>query len=81
MQQPYLPKALNLAIVRKNLDMELDELTYYLAREHLIAGGGGKMGAVMERFFSFLQRNAVKVDRYFQIPPEQVIEIGTQIDL
>ena len=39
------------------------------------------MNVVFERFFSFLSRNAVNADRYFQIPAEKVIEVGAQIDL
>ncbi len=81
MEQPDLPRALNLLRVRETLDFDLEDITYYLAREHLLGGPGGKMGTITEKYFGFLQRNAVNVDRYFRIPPEQVIEVGTQIDL
>lgn len=81
MEQPDLPRALNLLRVREELDFDTDDVTYYLAREHLLAQPGGKMGVLTERYFGFMQRNAVNVDRYFRIPPEQVIEVGTQIDL
>ena len=81
MEQPDVPRALKLALVREDLDFEPEDITYYLAREHLMGGRGGKMGMVAEKYFGFLQRNAVNVDRYFRIPPEQVIEVGTQIDL
>jgi len=81
MEQPDVPRALKLALVREELDFDLDDITYYLAREHLLARRGGKMGAVTETIFGFLHRNAANVDRYFRIPPEQVIEVGTQIDL
>lgn len=81
MEQPDVPRALKLAVVREDLDFDLEEITYYLAREQLMGGKGGRMGVVAEKYFGFLQRNAVNVDRYFRIPPEQVIEVGTQIDL
>ena len=81
MEQPHVPRALELAVKRRWLDIDLDDLTYFLARERILARPGGEMNVVFERFFSFLSRNAVNADRYFQIPSEQVIEVGAQIDL
>ncbi|MCC7071510.1 MAG: KUP/HAK/KT family potassium transporter [Deltaproteobacteria bacterium] len=81
MEQPHVPRALELAVKRRWLDIDLDDLTYFLARERILARPGGEMNVVFERFFSFLSRNAVNADRYFQIPAEKVIEVGAQIDL
>ncbi len=81
MQQPNVPKALDLAVRRRDIDVDIDELTYYLARERILAKPGGEMGVVLESFFGFLSRNAVNADRYFRIPHTQVIEVGAQIDL
>ena len=39
------------------------------------------MGKIAESLYGLLQRNAVAADRHFGIPPQQVVEIGTQIDL
>ena len=41
----------------------------------------GQLGPLSERLFGFLSRNAASATSYFAIPPGQVIEIGTQIDL
>jgi KUP system potassium uptake protein len=54
---------------------------YFLGRETFMATGKGKMGAVEESIFGFLSRNAQPATAYFSIPSEQVIEIGSQIDL
>ncbi len=81
MQQPNVPKAIDLAVRRRVLDLDLDEVTYYLARERILANPGGQMGTMLESLFGFLSRNAVNADRYFRIPHTQVIEIGAQIDL
>ncbi|MEP7367119.1 MAG: KUP/HAK/KT family potassium transporter [Acidobacteriota bacterium] len=58
-----------------------DEVTYYLGRENLIASSKGQMGVVAESIFAFLHRNAVPADRFFGLPPRQVVELGTQMDL
>jgi KUP system potassium uptake protein len=81
MEQPDIPRAINLAVRREWLDIDPDDLTYYLARERILAGPGGEMGVVLETFFAFLSRNAVNADRYFRIPHNKVIEVGAQIDL
>ena len=39
------------------------------------------MGTWSETLFAFLARNARSATTHFRIPPEQVIEIGLQIDL
>lgn len=81
MEQPNVPRALNLARVRRDIEYEADDLTYYLGRDRVLGGPGGEMGVIPEKFFGFLNRNATNADRYFSIPPEQVIEVGTLVDL
>jgi KUP system potassium uptake protein len=39
------------------------------------------MGTLSESLFAFLSRNSKSATSYFKIPPEQVVELGTQIDL
>jgi K+ transporter len=39
------------------------------------------MGAVTETIFAFLQKNSMAADRHFGLPPRQVVELGTQMDL
>ena len=52
-----------------------------LGRESLVAGSGGEMGPLSEAIFRLLVRNALPATAYFRLPPEQVVEIGLQIDL
>jgi KUP system potassium uptake protein len=58
-----------------------NELLYVLGRETFVATGRGRMGAAWEGIFAFLSRNAKSATDYFRLPPEQVIEVGAQIDL
>jgi KUP system potassium uptake protein len=81
MEQPNVPRALNLARVRRDLDFDPEEVTYYLARDRVLGAEGGQMTTLPEMLFGFLNRNATNADRYFQIPPAQVIEVGTVVDL
>jgi len=81
MEQPNVPRALNLARVRRDLDFDADEVTYYLARDRVLGTHNGEMGVIPEKFFGFMNRNATNADSYFQIPAGQVIEVGTLVDL
>ncbi|HEX7672110.1 MAG TPA: KUP/HAK/KT family potassium transporter, partial [Polyangiaceae bacterium] len=69
------------ALPRMGIPTPESELVYVIGRETFIAGGGGRMGAVSEGFFAFLSRNARSATDYFRLPPDQVVEVGAQIDL
>jgi KUP system potassium uptake protein len=81
MDETQIPAALAAAAPRCKLGIDLADATYYLGRETFLATAKGKLGPVSEQLFAFLARNAASATSYFAIPSEQVIEIGTQIDL
>jgi KUP system potassium uptake protein len=81
MQTVCVPDALEAAIAQYSLDIPLNEVTYFLGRETLLATSEGEMGRHEEALFAFLSRNAVNATRYYRIPPERVVELGMQIDL
>jgi len=57
------------------------DLLYLLGHETFAATEKGGMGPVTEGLFAFLSRNAKNATDQFNIPPEQVIELGARIDL
>jgi len=81
MDTPNVPRALARAIARFDLPIDLKDTTYFLGRETFLATPAGKMGALSEGLFAFLSRNAKPATTHFCIPPAQVVEIGSQIDL
>ncbi|HEX2675697.1 MAG TPA: KUP/HAK/KT family potassium transporter, partial [Polyangiales bacterium] len=81
MQHPAVPPVIEVAAKQLQLATTLRDVTYYLGRESLVAGPGGRMGPLLETFFRTLVRNSLPATAYFQLPPEQVMEIGLQIDL
>ena len=80
-EQPHVHSTLKQIALDHGLPFGMADVTYFLARLNLLGGGGGEMGAVAESIYGFLVRNSVTADRFFGLPPQQVIEIGTQIDL
>jgi KUP system potassium uptake protein len=81
MDETDIPAALAAAGPKCTLGIDLADATYYLGRETFLATAKGKLGPLSEQLFAFLARNAASATSYFAIPSEQVIEIGTQIDL
>jgi KUP system potassium uptake protein len=81
MEQPSVHDVLQRVAFEHGVRFVEAEVTYYLGRETLLAGSEGRMGRIAETVFGYLQRNAVAADRHFGIPPSQVVEIGTQVDL
>jgi len=81
MDKPNIPAALAAAGRSCRPGIDLTDATYYLGRETFLATAKGELGPISERLFGFLARNAASATSYFAIPSEQVIEIGTQIDL
>ena len=70
------------AIALKGLDIPPKSITFFLGRETLIATRrNGGMAMWREHMFSVMSRNAYRATQFFHIPPEQVIEIGSQIEL
>jgi KUP system potassium uptake protein len=81
MDNPDVPRALRQAVRRLALPIDINDTTYYLGRETFLATHKGKMGTWTEGLFAFLSRNAKPATNHFCIPPEQVVELGSQIDL
>src|SRR5581483_10484747 len=64
----------------KGLNLPLEDTTFFLGRERLIASGRSGMPRWRERIFSFMARNAQQATAYFRIPPDRVIEVGSQVE-
>ncbi len=81
MDVPYLGRLLEHAVKRFELHVDPHGTTFCVGRETFLATSAGRMGPVNESVFAFLARNAQSATTHFHIPPSQVIEIGSQIDL
>ncbi|MCK6528102.1 potassium transporter Kup [Myxococcota bacterium] len=80
MEDVDVPAALQ-AIRRADLAFPAMETTYFLGRETLIPSRKPGMALWRERLFAVLARNATSAAAYYRIPPNRVVEIGTQIEL
>ena len=83
MESPDVPEALRLAARSGQLaGIDLDDATYYLGRDTVIATHEVPGMAVWrEELFAILDRNAERSAVYFGIPANQVVEIGIVIEI
>jgi KUP system potassium uptake protein len=65
----------------KDLPLELAEMTFFLGRETILATKRPGMAIWREKLFSFMSKNAERATAYFDIPPDQVVEMGLQVEL
>ena len=56
------------------------DTSYYLGREQLIPVGRDGMSKWRKQIFAFMARNSQSATQYFGIPPNRVVELGTQIE-
>jgi KUP system potassium uptake protein len=56
------------------------DTTYYLGRERLLTIGPAKMMRWRKKLFAFMARNARSATEFFGIPPNRVVELGTQVE-
>ena len=59
----------------------LKDTTFFLGRERLISTTRPGMAPWREKLFTFMSSNAQQATSYFRIPPDRVIEVGSQIEL
>ncbi len=80
MEEPDVPAALSEAS-RRGFMIDLNETTFFLGVETLLATRRPGLPLWRERLFVLIARNAVRANAFFKIPPERVVELGMQVEL
>ena len=81
MQSPNIPVALRLCQTL-GLKADFDDITYYVGRETLIPKQKVSMWWPWRRhLFVFLTRNAMRNTAFYHLPPEDVVELGFQVEI
>ena len=80
MEDPNVPEALA-AACHRGLELDKEDVTYFLGRETLIVTKSPGMAMWREQLFVLMARNAVRATTFFRLPPERVVELGVQVEL
>jgi KUP system potassium uptake protein len=66
----------------KGAEIDLDDVTYYVGHETVIPRENGRgMARWQEVLFAAMGRNAERISDYLDLPSEQVVEIGREIEI
>ena len=79
MEDPDLPKLLS--SVKGPVTFTPMSTSYFLGRETLIATSAPGMAIWREHLFAWMMRNASSASGYFSLPPNQILELGAQIEI
>ncbi|MGE0762924.1 MAG: potassium transporter Kup [Bdellovibrionales bacterium] len=65
----------------KGFEFDVDATTFVLGRETIIPSESPGMSLWREHLFALMSRNAQRPTAYFDIPVNQVIEVGIQVEI
>jgi KUP system potassium uptake protein len=78
MQTPDIPYALEMCS-SQGLPFDMMTTSFFVSRALVVSGAKPGMAKWRERLFIALSKNAMNATDFFKIPPNRVIEMGTQI--
>jgi len=61
--------------------LKMDNTTFFLGRETLIPNRKKGIGIIRDKIFILMSNNAQRATDFFNIPPNRVFEVGTQVEL
>ena len=79
-EEPDIMRALRL-MERQGLKIDPDETTFFLGKSTIARAERRGLFTWRRELFRWMQRNGPTAAEYFNLPPERVIELGTQIRL
>ncbi len=80
MQTPNVQEVLELCETA-GLKVNHDDTSFFLGRETLLVTSRRTMASWRKHLFVFMSKNARPANAFFRIPPNRVVELGTQIEL
>jgi KUP system potassium uptake protein len=79
--QPDIPNALELAYKQLEVEFDMMHISFFISRDRLVHTVGDGMAPWREKLFISMQRNTSPVSDFYQIPPNRVVEMGSQIEI
>ena len=79
-ETPDIPALLS-EITFPDLRFDPMKTTFFLGREILVIAGGGNMRTWRKKIFLFMSHNSLNATTFFRLPPNKIVELGTQIEL
>ena len=77
-ETPDVPQALREAR-RFGLALDVDTATFFIGRETLVPAERSELGTLRNRLYRAMASNALSPARFYNLPTNRVVELGTQI--
>jgi KUP system potassium uptake protein len=79
-ETPDVPAALRDAR-RFGLALDVDTATFFIGRETLVPAERSELGSWRNKLYRAMASNALSPARFYHLPPNRVVELGTQITI
>jgi len=80
MEEPDVVSALS-SIKERGLDFDPKQATFFLGHESIVAGKAPGMNPIAEHLFVVLNRGADSAGRFFNLPKDQIFEVGSHVEI
>jgi len=80
MQETDIPAALA-RVQSCGPEFKMMDTSFFLARQTLIASNRPGMAVWREKLFAWMLRNAESAMEFFKLPPNRVVELGSQVEI
>jgi len=80
MQHPNIPRVL-FRCATDGLHFNIMDTSFFVGRVKIVPAKTSKMGRFACKLFEVMHRNALAATDFFRIPPDRVIELGSQTEL
>jgi KUP system potassium uptake protein len=65
----------------KGLKINMDNTTFFLGRETIIPSKKNAIAQLRDKLFVFMSNNSQRATEFFNLPPNRVFEVGTQVEI
>jgi KUP system potassium uptake protein len=79
-EEPNVVEALSM-INERGLEFDLEDSTFFLGHESIIAGKVPGMNPWLEHLFVLLNRGADSAGRFFNLPNDKIFEVGSHVEI
>lgn len=65
----------------KGIKINMENTTFFLGRETIIPARKGVFQSIRDKLFIVMSNNAQRATEFFNLPPNRVFEVGTQVEI
>jgi KUP system potassium uptake protein len=80
-ESPDINKVLSLLSEQKNIQFNLMDTSFFVARDTIVPSANPGMAIWREKLFGWMMQNAAKPSDFFKIPTNRLVELGAKVEI